>query len=48
MDKGSGGLVEQTIQNYKDIYNASNPTIFWGTVKEEADHYSVRQYLTEK
>ena len=46
--KGAGGLVEQTIQSFKDVYNKSDPATFWDTVKNLGDHYSVRQYLTQQ
>ena len=46
-DTGASKLVDQTIQKFKDEYSKSGPVAFWKAVMG-ADHFSVRQYLTQE
>ncbi|KAI8941969.1 hypothetical protein NX059_000079 [Plenodomus lindquistii] len=42
----SGELIDARILWLKNMYNAEDPQVFWRTLKEEVDPYSVRQYFT--
>lgn len=47
MNQGAGDLVSKTIKKYIEEYEKKGPKAFWKLLMDEADPYSVRQYLTQ-
>ena len=46
MDKSASGLIDKAIKVYTDLYNRDESE-FWERLMNEADAYSVRQYLAK-
>lgn len=47
MKSSPGKLFGSQIDYYTYLYKTAGPTIFWNSLMKTADHYSVRQYLTQ-